>query len=92
MIVIKVELWPHGFELAKKSLGEAHIWNVGGDRNIGEYKFALYKAGNKRAIYREGRLKGFPRLRLLAWDLLYRVLDQAVGDRNRSSKAQEISQ
>jgi len=25
---------------------------------------------------------GFPRKRLLAWDLLYRVLSDAVGDRN----------
>jgi bifunctional DNase/RNase len=32
--------------------------------------------------YKEGRVEGFPRQRLLAYDLLFRCLKTAVGHRN----------
>jgi hypothetical protein len=80
MIVVSMDMWPHGFEDAKYPLGSARIWNTGGTHSIGEYKFELFdKAGRS---YKKGEIKGFPRLKLLAWDLLFRVLKAALGMRN----------
>lgn len=33
-------------------------------------------------VWKKGRIVNFPRLRLGPWDLLYRLLKSAVGDRN----------
>jgi hypothetical protein len=82
LIVVKVELWPHGHEERKELLGVARIWNdATGDQGTGNYGFEINSAGDRRTI-RKGEIKGFPRLRLLAWDLLHRVLEQGFGDRN----------
>ncbi len=48
---------------------------------VGGYR-AVFK-GKGGQVLRDIRIEGFPRKRLLAWDLLTRCLEQAFGERNR---------
>jgi hypothetical protein len=65
-------------------LGTAFIANDGtGEGSVGHYKAMFSKKGNERAPWRYGEVKDFPRKRLGGWDLLYRALRSAVGDRNK---------
>ncbi len=85
MIVIRMELWPRGDEEKKTLLGEARIANDGsGGRKVGNYSYSLSQRGGKRN-WKRGKLKGFPRLQLLSWDLLFRVLRDAVQERNEET-------
>lgn len=90
MIVVRVEL--HSAITGRvTTLGTAHLANdVTGTPDLGNYEVAFYKRGvtNPRVrqtagLWRAGKVTGFPRKRLLAWDLLYRALGEVVGDRNR---------
>lgn len=71
-----------------ETLGIAEIWNdATGNETTGNYKFKLGRRGQKYlgktfTGWREGKVKDFPRKRLLVWDLLYRCLKEAVEDRN----------
>ena len=89
MIVIKIEMWPFGEEENKYSLGTAHISNdASGTRTVGHYGFKLFdKRGRK---FKEGKIKNFPRRRLLVWDLLLRVLRDAFGERNQLGGMAEV--
>lgn len=82
MVVVTVELWPKGVEAAKRKIGEARISNLcTGSTTVGNYKYTLSdKSGTRR--YKEGEVTNFPRSRLLVWDLLFRVLESAVGYKN----------
>lgn len=85
MIVVRVELWPGGDRSKAESLGEAVIINDGsGTQTQGNYHFALSKRGQTITdqAWRDGQVQGFPRKRLGGWDLLCRVLNEAVGERN----------
>jgi len=83
MIVVTVELWPLGDESLKRHLGIAVIANdATGTPTIGNYRVVFSKAGRPKAEWRRAAVSGFPRKRLGAWDLLYRCLKVAVGDRN----------
>lgn len=94
MIVVKIELWPGGDNTRARTLQEGIIYNTGGDHTTGEYEFKLSKVGgfktpvdlmrrgDVRNVLRTGEVKGFPRLRLYAHDLLFRVLRIAFGERN----------
>lgn len=83
MIYVRVELWRGGDPHRRVLLGEARISNVsrlGRQATRGHYLVELTdKAGRN---WRACSIKDFPRKRLLAWDLLYRALRQAVGGRN----------
>lgn len=81
MIRVTVELLPYGDESRKQVLGRMAIVNdATGTPTRGNYHYAA--TGKSPQIWKRGGVKGFPRQRLLAWDLLYRVLRDAVGDRN----------
>lgn len=83
MIKITVELWPKGSEHHKRHLGTAEIWNDGkGTATRGNYRVRLSKRGMPNATWKTGVVEGFPRKRLLAWDLLYRALHNLLADRN----------
>lgn len=94
MIYVKVELWPGGDKAGARTLQEAIIHNTGGDVATGEYEYLFSKVGGFKAtdlqlrtaqvknVLRRGEVKGFPRLRLYAHDLLFRALRLAFGDRN----------
>jgi len=80
MVRITIELIPFGF-LKPKHLGTIDIVNDGsGYSDLGNYKAILYNAGKRK--YKECEIKNFPRKKLLAFDLLYRVLKSVVGERN----------
>jgi len=68
MVVIKIELWPHGKESRKKILGIGVITNDGtGSTKIGNYTYN-FRTGD--ATYMCGTVTGFPRLIKNAWDLI----------------------
>jgi hypothetical protein len=81
MIVVKIEL--HSAITGRVSrLGEIVIANDGtGTANQGNYWGKLY-GKKKDVVLRSAVVRGFPRKRLLAHDLLYRILRNALGERN----------
>ena len=82
MIVVTVELLS-AVTGARTHLGTAVIANDGrGTVTSGNYDVRLSKRGRPADIWRRGRVEGFPRKRLGAWDLLYRALRATVGGRN----------
>lgn len=77
----QIELWPGGDERRKRTLGTGTITNVGtGTLTQGNY-FADFRDAAGRT-WKHTTVAGFPRKRLLGWDLLYRVLKNLVGFRN----------
>lgn len=86
MIIVKIELWPYGDESKKSDLGRIEIANdvtktltTGGSK--GDYKVTLFQRGGKR-VWRSLDIIDFPRKRLTAYDLVYRILKDVVGGRN----------
>jgi hypothetical protein len=83
MLRITIELVPYGDESKKEVIGIATIANdATGDQTTGNYKYHISKWGKGNAMWKAGKLAGFPRKRLGPWDLLFRVLSDAVGKRN----------
>lgn len=87
MIVVRIEMWPHGDERLKREIGAAMITNQGtGTRDAGNYTVRLMKSAEyarSPGVWKRGEVEGFPRLRLGPWDLLYRALHATVASRNR---------
>lgn len=83
MIVVTVEMWPHGIESKKYLLGRGTITNVGGDTEFGEYEAVLEKSaqyafpGNVGKPYKRGHVARFPRARG-PWALLRRALEACM--------------
>jgi hypothetical protein len=64
-----------------ETLGTAEIWNnVSGTPTKGNYSYRIY--GKRHRKFGEGSIEGFPRTRLLSWDLLYRILKDCLTSRN----------
>lgn len=83
MIKITIELCPFGDEKNSKVIGLAKIWNdLSGGKSKGNYGYKIFKRGNPSFVWKEGRLQGFPRLKLTGWDLLFRILYKEFGERN----------
>lgn len=83
MIKITVELDSAISEDRDAVLGTATIslQEVNNKGTVGGYRAVFRdKAGR---VLRDVTIEGFPRKRLLAWDLLTRCLEQAFGERNR---------
>lgn len=63
MLVIKIELWPHGREDFKRDLGVAYISNdLTGDPETGNYVFSLMKSAEyaaKSGVWKRDKLYGF---------------------------------
>ena len=93
MLVIRIELWPHGNETRRKTVATGFIANSGtGTPTQGNYRVELSDALGRR--WRTGTIEGFPRKRLLAWDLLTRALYSVLGGRNglaNRANCEEIS-
>ena len=80
MIKVTIELIP-AFGGPIKHLGTGYIMNDGtGTKTKGNYKVRFLQRNGSR--WKEGKVKDFPRRKLLAWDLLYRSLKAIVRDRN----------
>lgn len=41
MIMIKIEMWPHGNEARKRDLAAIAVVNVGGDSDRGDYAYSI---------------------------------------------------
>jgi len=81
MLRITIELVPLAIESRAKVLATGKIVNTGtGSPTQGSYRIGLCDAAGRK--WRSGTIAGFPRKRLLAWDLLYRALEKLVGSRN----------
>jgi hypothetical protein len=81
MLVVRIELWPGGREDRKQTLATGTITNLGtGSKTRGNYFADLRDAAGRP--WRHGTVTNFPRKRLLAWDLLHRVLRNLLGDRD----------
>lgn len=84
MLRITIELVPWGIESRAKVIATGTIANAGtGTPTSGDYRIELRDAAGRK--WKSGSIAGFPRRRLLAWDLLYRALEKLVGNRNPSS-------
>ena len=87
MIRITVELCPKGDTSNPKLLGTAMIYNdLSGDLNNGNYNAIFYKKGFRKVVWKKGRVENFPRKKLLVWDLMYRALEDIVGQRNKKNE------
>lgn len=83
MLRITIELVPLGMESRAKVIATGTIANTGtGTLARGDYRIELRDAAGRK--WKSGHIEGFPRTRLLAWDLLYRALRKLVGTRNRT--------
>lgn len=84
MLVVKIEL--HSAITGQvTTLATGKIVNTGtGSSDRGNYRVELRDAANR--VWKTCHIKDFPRKRLLAWDLLYRVLRKLIGDRNTTPK------
>ena len=81
MLRITIELVPWGIETRAKVIATGTIANIGtGTPTSGDYRIELRDAAGRK--WKSGHIDGFPRKRLLAWDLLYRALKTLVGNRN----------
>jgi hypothetical protein len=86
MLRITVELVPWGIESRASVIATGTIVNTGtGTPTRGCYRIDLRDAAGRP--WKSGTVDEFPRKRLLAWDLLYRALENLVGIRNRDSKS-----
>lgn len=93
MVYIRIELWPKGDGFKKRTLGEIFITNDGtapAKSPRGNYSYRVMKAGGSPHVYREGAVRDFPRKRLGAYDLLFRVLEDVFGLRNPKRVAEPV--
>ncbi len=74
MIVIKIELWPMGFESRKRELGRMLIRNRGGTQKRGDYGVQVLRKGSTSKALRECRVEDYPRESYNIWRLIYRAL------------------
>lgn len=87
MIRVTVELISANGRDRDRVLGVADICNIGGTETRGNYGVQIFKGwtkklGKRQTLWKELEIKDFPRKKLGGWDLLYRILKQAVGERN----------
>jgi hypothetical protein len=80
MLIVKIEL--HSAVTGRiTTIATGKIVNTGtGSPAQGNYRIELRDAAGRR--WKTGHIEGFPRKRLLAWDLLYRALEKLAGKRN----------
>lgn len=80
MLIVTVEL--HSAITGEiTTLATGKIVNTGaGTPTRGHYRVELRDAVGR--LWKTGNIQDFPRKRLLAWDLLYRALEELVGDRS----------
>jgi hypothetical protein len=67
MLVVKIELWPHGQEDKAKEIGRMRIANIKGDRDIADYQVVMDG--------QQGQVLGHARS-LPVWCLVNRALSE----------------
>lgn len=75
MIVVKIELWPFGFESRKKEIGRMLIDNQGVNETgkRGDYRVRVLRKGTDKVL-REGEVHNYPRASYNIWRLVCRAL------------------
>ena len=82
-LTAKINLHPHGNLDHLQNIGTIVIVNNGtGTDSKGNYDYVLYKRSSG-SVWKQGKIEDFPRKRLGGYDLLFRVLEKVVGDRNK---------
>ena len=78
MLVISVELWPHGDRGQAKQIASAQVANTGtGDLEHGNYTASFFTERRGRmALVSTAQLKGFLRQQKNSWDLLAELLQK----------------
>ena len=81
MIVVKVELWPLGFEENKREIGRMTITNDGSSENPkrGNYTARVMRRGTTDKVLRETRIEDYPRHSYTIWKLVRIALDKIYG-------------
>ena len=74
MIVVKIELWPHGIESRARELGRMLIDNQGGTHTRGDYRVRVLRKGSKDKVLRECKVDNYPRQSYNIWRLICRAL------------------
>ena len=79
MIVVKVELWPKGFEGRKREIGRMTITNDGTstERKRGNYDIKVMRRGTQTTVQRTGRLENYAREAYCIWMLVGRAIKAA---------------
>ena len=79
MLIVRIEL--HSAVTGQvTTIATGKIVNTGtGSSTQGNYRIELRDAAGR--VWKRGHIEGFPRMRLLAWDLFYRALEKLVGER-----------
>ena len=78
MLRVTIEYLPVGDETRKKIIATGIIYNdATGTEELGNYHAELFDEDCHR-WGKTGLVKKFPRLKLTAWDLLYRILKKIV--------------
>lgn len=87
MLVVKIEL--HSAVTGKvTTLATGKIVNTGaGTATRGNYRVELKDVLGRP--WKTGAVEGFPRKKLLAWDLLTRALHNILGSRNGQAKCEQ---
>lgn len=82
MIVVKVELWPKGFESKKREIGRMTITNngVSKDPKRGNYDVKVFRRGTTDKVQRTAHVSNYPRKSYSIWEMVRRALDGAFGD------------
>jgi len=89
MLIVRIEL--HSAVTGEiRTLATGKITNTGtGSPAQGNYRIELRDAAGR--LWKSGYIEGFPRKRLLAWDLLFRALRKLVADRDSTRKTRVCS-
>lgn len=77
MIVVKIELWPKGFESRKREIGRMHITNEAGTLDRGWYDVKVMRRGTTDKVQRTGEVNNYPRNSYSVWRLVMRALKSA---------------
>lgn len=88
MLVLKLEMWPHGDETRKREIGRTYIYNDGqGSARRGNYEVRVCRKDkygtnlddlrNGKGFTRTGRVEDYPRLSYNVWRLIARALKSA---------------
>lgn len=92
MIVVKIELWPHGLRAKAREIGRVVIANDGsGTAESGNYQVALSHAGiygDKPGAWKSGTVTGHRR-NLSPYHLVRAAIDSALKNRRKSDWANE---
>ena len=80
MIVIKIEIWPHGDTSKARILGVGTIANTGqGTPELGRYRAFFDSIGPGGSQHREAAIGRFKRQEKDSWELLYLALKKVFG-------------